>query len=102
MPDLVERVADHPLVRMVSLMDHSPGVGQYRDVERYRTMRIRQMHQTPEQVDRRIHELLDQRSRLREPQRAGCWTACATATCRWPATMTTRPNWWRRTPPTAS
>jgi alpha-D-ribose 1-methylphosphonate 5-triphosphate diphosphatase len=27
MPELVESVADHPLVLMVSLMDHSPGVG---------------------------------------------------------------------------
>jgi alpha-D-ribose 1-methylphosphonate 5-triphosphate diphosphatase len=69
MPELVEMVADHPLVRMVSLMDHSPGVGQYRDVARYRQMRVRQMQQTPEQVDRRIGELLEQRGRLREAQR---------------------------------
>jgi alpha-D-ribose 1-methylphosphonate 5-triphosphate diphosphatase len=69
MPELVETVADHPLVRMVSLMDHSPGVGQYRDVERYRKMRIRQHQLSAEQVERRIGELLDQRARLREPQR---------------------------------
>ncbi|MGG5808214.1 alpha-D-ribose 1-methylphosphonate 5-triphosphate diphosphatase [Falsiroseomonas sp. CW058] len=69
MPELVEGVADHPLVRMVSLMDHSPGVGQYRDIPRYRLMRMRQHNQTAEQVDRRIAELLEQRARLREPQR---------------------------------
>lgn len=69
MPELVESVADHPRVRMVSLMDHSPGVGQYRDLARYRTMRIRQQQLTAEQVDRRIAELLEQRARLREPQR---------------------------------
>ncbi|WP_137176931.1 alpha-D-ribose 1-methylphosphonate 5-triphosphate diphosphatase [Roseomonas sp. AR75] len=69
MPELVESVADHPLVRMVSLMDHSPGVGQYRDVERYRQMRIRQLQQTPAQVDKRIGELLEQRGLLRETQR---------------------------------
>lgn len=69
MPGLVDPVADHPLVRMVSLMDHSPGFGQYRDIERYRQMRIRQMQVPPDQVDRRIAELLDQRARLREPQR---------------------------------
>lgn len=69
MPELVESVADHPLVRMVSLMDHSPGVGQYRDVERYRQMRVRQHRLTPEQVERRITELLEQRARLREKQR---------------------------------
>jgi len=69
MPELVESVAEHPLVRLVSLMDHSPGVGQYRDVARYRQMRIHQMQLTPEQVDRRVSELLDQRARLREKQR---------------------------------
>jgi alpha-D-ribose 1-methylphosphonate 5-triphosphate diphosphatase len=69
MPELVETVADHPLVRMVSLMDHSPGVGQYRDIERYRQMRVRQMQQTPAQVDKRIGELLEQRGLLRERQR---------------------------------
>jgi alpha-D-ribose 1-methylphosphonate 5-triphosphate diphosphatase len=69
MPELVELVADHPLVRMVSLMDHSPGVGQYRDIERYRQMRIRQLQQTPAQVDKRIGELLEQRGRLRDRQR---------------------------------
>jgi alpha-D-ribose 1-methylphosphonate 5-triphosphate diphosphatase len=69
MPGLVEGVADHPLVRMVSLMDHSPGVGQYRDIPRYRAMRIRQGNLAPELVDRRITELLEQRERLRGPQR---------------------------------
>jgi alpha-D-ribose 1-methylphosphonate 5-triphosphate diphosphatase len=70
MPELVEPVADHPRVRMVSLMDHSPGVGQYRDIPRYKQMRIRQMQLSPEQVDQRIAELLEQRGRLRERQRA--------------------------------
>lgn len=69
MRELVEGVADHPLVRMVSLMDHSPGVGQYRDVDRYRAMRMNQKQLSPEEVDRRIQELLDQRARLREPNR---------------------------------
>jgi alpha-D-ribose 1-methylphosphonate 5-triphosphate diphosphatase len=69
MPDLVDGVADHPLVRMVSLMDHSPGVGQYRDLERYRQMRVRQVSLSPEQVDRRIDELRSQRAELREKQR---------------------------------
>ncbi|MGK7866562.1 alpha-D-ribose 1-methylphosphonate 5-triphosphate diphosphatase [Falsiroseomonas sp. E2-1-a20] len=69
MPQLVDLAADHPLVRMVSLMDHSPGVGQYRDLERYRTMRVRQAQMNLAQVDQRIAELLDQRARLREPQR---------------------------------
>jgi alpha-D-ribose 1-methylphosphonate 5-triphosphate diphosphatase len=69
MRDLVDGVADHPLVRMVSLMDHSPGVGQYRDVDRYKQMRMNQKQLTLADVDRRIAELLDQRARLREPNR---------------------------------
>ncbi|MBW6399814.1 alpha-D-ribose 1-methylphosphonate 5-triphosphate diphosphatase [Roseomonas sp. HJA6] len=71
-PDMVpsvEPVADHPRVRMVSLMDHSPGVGQYRDLERYVVMRRKQTSMTLEQVKNRIEELLVQRERLREPQR---------------------------------
>jgi len=69
MPELMETVAEHPLVRMVSLMDHSPGVGQYRDIGRYKQMRVRQYGQTPEHVDRRVAELLEQRGRLRGKQR---------------------------------
>ncbi|MBX9702103.1 MAG: alpha-D-ribose 1-methylphosphonate 5-triphosphate diphosphatase [Acetobacteraceae bacterium] len=71
-PDMVpaaESTADHPRVRMVSLMDHSPGIGQYRDLGRYRDMRKRQRSLTDAEVDRRVQELLDQRARLREPQR---------------------------------
>ncbi|MGY4800767.1 alpha-D-ribose 1-methylphosphonate 5-triphosphate diphosphatase [Teichococcus aerofrigidensis] len=65
---LLERVADHPAVRMASLMDHSPGVGQYVDVERYRAMRLRG-GLSADEVDRRIANLLEQRERLRGPQR---------------------------------
>ncbi|MBE9604937.1 alpha-D-ribose 1-methylphosphonate 5-triphosphate diphosphatase [Acetobacteraceae bacterium H6797] len=66
--ELFEPVANHPLLRMVSLMDHSPGVGQYRDLDRYRTMR-RRSGMTMEEIERRIESLLDQRSRVRAPQR---------------------------------
>jgi alpha-D-ribose 1-methylphosphonate 5-triphosphate diphosphatase len=67
MMPLLETVADHPAVRMVSLMDHSPGVGQYADVERYRAMRARTL--PLDEVERRIEGLLAQRERLRGPQR---------------------------------
>jgi alpha-D-ribose 1-methylphosphonate 5-triphosphate diphosphatase len=72
-PDMVpavDPVADHPLVRMVSLMDHSPGVGQYRDIPRYVEMRMRQTRMSEAEVRDRIAFLLDQRARLRGPQRA--------------------------------
>jgi alpha-D-ribose 1-methylphosphonate 5-triphosphate diphosphatase len=67
MMPLLETVADHPAVRMVSLMDHSPGVGQYADVERYRAMRARSLPM--DEVERRIEGLLAQRERLLRPQR---------------------------------
>ncbi len=68
MMELVDPVADHPLVRMVSLMDHSPGVGQYANMDRYRAMRRRGgMHD--EEIERRINHLLDQRARTRDPNR---------------------------------
>ena len=61
-------VADHPLARMVSLMDHSPGVGQYANMDRYRTLR-RSSGLSDEAIERRIAELMDQRARLRTPNR---------------------------------
>jgi len=40
MPATLLRVIDSPLVKLVSLMDHSPGIGgQYADMARYRKMR---------------------------------------------------------------
>jgi alpha-D-ribose 1-methylphosphonate 5-triphosphate diphosphatase len=44
MLELFEPVARHARVRMVSLMDHSPGVGQYANLDRYRAMRAREGH----------------------------------------------------------
>jgi alpha-D-ribose 1-methylphosphonate 5-triphosphate diphosphatase len=69
MPACLDPVAEHPLVAMVSLMDHSPGVGQYRDLARYKAMRVRQTRMTEAEVNRRIEELLAQRAERREPQR---------------------------------
>jgi alpha-D-ribose 1-methylphosphonate 5-triphosphate diphosphatase len=36
---MLDDALDHAGTRIVSLMDHSPGVGQYADIERYRGMR---------------------------------------------------------------
>ena len=66
---MFHEVADHPLVRMVSLMDHVPGVGQYSDLDRYRAMRIADGH-APAAVERQIVAMNAQRDRLREPNRA--------------------------------
>lgn len=66
--DLFEPVADHRLVRMVSLMDHSPGVGQYADLARYRKMRMRE-GVSAERVEQRIIELQAQRAKMRDVNR---------------------------------
>ena len=68
MLDLFDPVADHPLVRMISLMDHSPGVGQYANMDFYRKLR-RQGGLDEATVERRIVEMQDQRARLRDPNR---------------------------------
>jgi alpha-D-ribose 1-methylphosphonate 5-triphosphate diphosphatase len=57
------------MLAMVSLMDHSPGVGQYRDLDRYRQMRMRMTRLTEAETERRIGELREQRDRLFEVQR---------------------------------
>lgn len=68
MPDLLDPVADHPRVRLISLMDHSPGVGQYADLDYYR--QLRRKHGVPDaDIERRITELAEQRRRFRDPNR---------------------------------
>ena len=69
MPKLLDPVAEHPRVRLVSLMDHCPGVGQYADIDRYRALRRRD-GLDPAFIERRIKELQEQRARLRGPNRA--------------------------------
>ena len=65
---LFDTVADHALVRMVSLMDHSPGVGQYADLDFYRALR-RRGGLDEATIERRILELQAQRERTRIPNR---------------------------------
>jgi alpha-D-ribose 1-methylphosphonate 5-triphosphate diphosphatase len=75
--DMLDEAADNPLVRMVSVMDHSPGVGQYANVERYRALR-RSSGLTEEQIDKRISDLLAQRAEIRTPNRRSILARIAT------------------------
>jgi alpha-D-ribose 1-methylphosphonate 5-triphosphate diphosphatase len=70
MLDHYDPVANHPLVRMISFMDHSPGVGQYADIAYYRRLR-RQGGMSEDAIERRITEIQDQRTRMRNPNRQG-------------------------------
>lgn len=68
MPALADPVADHPLVRMVSLMDHTPGVGQYLSLDHYRRVHAAR-GMAPAAIEEQIARISAQRARLREPQR---------------------------------
>jgi alpha-D-ribose 1-methylphosphonate 5-triphosphate diphosphatase len=65
---MFDPLAGHPLLRMVSLMDHSPGVGQYADLERYRALR-RRSGADEAQIERRMADIVAQRERMRGPNR---------------------------------
>jgi alpha-D-ribose 1-methylphosphonate 5-triphosphate diphosphatase len=68
MMELLDPVAEHPRVRMASLMDHSPGIGQYANMDRYRRMRVREGN-SADWIEGRIVELQEQRALLRGPNR---------------------------------
>lgn len=68
MLELFDGVADHLRYRMVSLMDHTPGFGQYADIAFFR--RLRRREGVPEaEIERRIAETQARRAHLREPNR---------------------------------
>jgi alpha-D-ribose 1-methylphosphonate 5-triphosphate diphosphatase len=69
MPALLAPLLDHPLLRLVSLMDHTPGTGQYGDIARYRLMRLRD-GDSAASLDATIARLQAQQARLRGPNRA--------------------------------
>lgn len=66
---LLESLAGHPRLSMVSLMDHTPGTGQYGDLQRYRQMRARD-GELPEEIEQRIHSLVARRTRSGPANRA--------------------------------
>jgi alpha-D-ribose 1-methylphosphonate 5-triphosphate diphosphatase len=66
---LVDPVADNPRVRMISLMDHSPGVGQYGDLDAFRRQRRRE-GLSDALIEERIKLLADQRATWRDANRA--------------------------------
>jgi len=51
LPILLRRAIDDPRVRLVSLMDHSPGVGQYADLDRYQAMKVAEGYSADEVLE---------------------------------------------------
>ena len=46
--------AEVPLLKLVSVMDHTPGQGQYADLSRWRT-NLRKYGKTPEEIEAMLH-----------------------------------------------
>jgi alpha-D-ribose 1-methylphosphonate 5-triphosphate diphosphatase len=64
----LEPVAQHSAVRMLSLMDHTPGFGQYANIDNYRRLR-RKDGWDEGRIEASIHELHVRRAELRDPNR---------------------------------
>lgn len=65
---LFEPVCRHAALRMLSVMDHTPGLGQYADLDRYRAAR-RKEGLDEAAIDRLLAERHEQRARMRGPNR---------------------------------
>lgn len=68
MPDLLARTLNDPLVKLISIMDHSPGVGQYADLEKYRQLR-RSEGFPHDQIEQKIDEAQSKRDTYSIPHR---------------------------------
>src|SRR5262249_43345009 len=66
--DLVACLIDEGVVGMLSLMDHTPGQGQYRDASRYREYVRKTFWVADDEVDRIVREKREGRARVTEEQ----------------------------------
>jgi alpha-D-ribose 1-methylphosphonate 5-triphosphate diphosphatase len=71
-----EPFAADPLVRLVSLMDHTPGQRQYADVAKYREYNQGKYGLSDEAVDRLIAQRIGDRARFGEKHRAAIVALC--------------------------
>jgi alpha-D-ribose 1-methylphosphonate 5-triphosphate diphosphatase len=67
--EIFENLADHPLVRLVSLMDHTPGQRQYTDPDRLRLYYRKKHGMTDHEFDRFAKEQQAAHERLGGPHR---------------------------------
>jgi alpha-D-ribose 1-methylphosphonate 5-triphosphate diphosphatase len=70
-------VADDPLVKMVSLMDHTPGVGQFADIEKYKRKNARSIGMNEQEAEAYVARRWALRERVREPNRIAILAAVA-------------------------
>jgi alpha-D-ribose 1-methylphosphonate 5-triphosphate diphosphatase len=67
---MLDRYLAHQALRLVSLMDHTPGSGQYNDLDRYQQMRARD-GEPADVTSQRVARLATQRREQRDPNRSG-------------------------------
>jgi len=70
MPAKFASVYPDASVRLVSVMDHTPGQRQWRDLEKYAAMEKKDFHLTQEEIDNFLNSAQDRYHRLSGPNRA--------------------------------
>jgi len=68
--EVFERLGTNDLVRLVSLMDHTPGQRQYANVEAFRTYMVGKHHFSDAQFDAHVAELHERSARYSDAHRA--------------------------------
>jgi alpha-D-ribose 1-methylphosphonate 5-triphosphate diphosphatase len=76
LPDLFDQHGGHPLVRLVSVMDHTPGQRQFADVEQYRKF-MRGLGLGEAELDQSIDRFQDLQHRFADRHRAHLAERCA-------------------------
>jgi alpha-D-ribose 1-methylphosphonate 5-triphosphate diphosphatase len=62
-------VADHPSLRLVSVMDHTPGQRQWPDLEKYKAMERKHSKMLDEEIEALLKVQLEQQAEFAEPNR---------------------------------
>jgi len=67
--EMFDPLKDHPSLRVISFMDHTPGQRQWHDLEKYRTFHSTGGRRTAAEVDALIEKRLDEQKRFGERHR---------------------------------
>ena len=70
MPEQFSSVYPNPAVRLVSLMDHTPGQRQWRDLDKYLAMEKKDFHLTQEEIDRHLQDAQERHEKVSGPNRS--------------------------------
>jgi alpha-D-ribose 1-methylphosphonate 5-triphosphate diphosphatase len=74
--DIFDSLRDHPLLRLASVMDHTPGQRQWHDREQWRRFQERNGRLTDEHVTTALAELADEQQRYAEVHRREIVARC--------------------------